>query len=73
MSRDQRVEAVVTGQPEVRILACVLCGVLLWDIDAHYAHAHGGCGHPNHGASDHDCAPFLPATPGVNREEQNDG
>lgn len=22
------------------MLACTACGVLLWDIDAHYAHAH---------------------------------
>lgn len=40
MSADERVEAVVTGAPEVRLLACTTCGVLLWDIDAHYAHAH---------------------------------
>ena len=33
-------EVVVTGLPNVQLLACVLCGVLLWDIDAHYAHAH---------------------------------
>lgn len=40
MSADERVEAVVTGSPEVRLLACTACGVLLWDIDSHYAHAH---------------------------------
>lgn len=40
MSRDERVEAVVTGHLEVRLLACRQCGVLVWDIDAHYAHTH---------------------------------
>lgn len=40
MSDESRVEAVGTGSPQVRLLACVLCGVLLWDIDAHYVHAH---------------------------------
>lgn len=35
-----RVAAVTTGWPEVELLACVGCGVLLWDIDAHYTHAH---------------------------------
>ena len=33
-------EVVVTGLPNVQLLACRLCGVLLWDIEAHYAHAH---------------------------------
>ena len=33
-------EAVSTGLPEVQLLACTRCGVLLWNIDAHYAHAH---------------------------------
>jgi hypothetical protein len=37
---EKRVHAVVTGRPEVQLLACTECGVLLWDIDAHYAHAH---------------------------------
>jgi len=37
---DPRVEAVYTGQPQVMLLACKKCGVLLWDIDAHYADAH---------------------------------
>ncbi len=37
---DERVMAVVTGSPEVRLLACVACGVLLGDIDAHYAATH---------------------------------
>ena len=60
MSDDNRVRAVRTGLPEVQLLACVLCGVLLWDIASHYKHSHGSCGHPNHGAQDHDCAPFLP-------------
>lgn len=34
------VEVVVTGLPNVQMLACTLCGVLLWDIQKHYAHAH---------------------------------
>jgi len=37
---DYRAKAVGTGAPEVHLLACTKCGVLLWDIDAHYAHAH---------------------------------
>lgn len=36
------VEAVVTGAPPVTLLACRLCGVLLWDIAAHYGYTHGG-------------------------------
>lgn len=36
----ERAQAVETGQPPVQLLACKLCGVLLWDIEAHYAHAH---------------------------------
>lgn len=40
--RDSRVEVVETGQPPVQLLACALCGVLLWDIRAHYRHAHLG-------------------------------
>lgn len=40
--RDSRVEVVETGQPPVQLLACALCGVLLWDIRAHYRHAHQG-------------------------------
>jgi hypothetical protein len=39
-SYEDRAEAVRTGQPITTLLACRLCGVLLWDIDAHYAHAH---------------------------------
>ena len=35
-----RIEMATTGHPEVRLIACKLCGVLLWDIDKHYAHAH---------------------------------
>lgn len=38
----ERVEAVVTGAPPVTLLACRLCGVLLWDIAAHYGYTHGG-------------------------------
>lgn len=37
---DARVQAVETGTPPVRLLACTLCGVLLWDIDLHYAVSH---------------------------------
>ena len=37
---DFRVQAVSTGQPPVLLLACRECGVLLWDIDAHFHHAH---------------------------------
>lgn len=40
MSADWRVQAVTTGQPEVRLLSCVLCGVIVWDIDAHYVYTH---------------------------------
>jgi hypothetical protein len=34
--------AVVTGAPPmlVDLLACRACGVLLWDVTAHYRHAH---------------------------------
>ncbi|MDR6867512.1 hypothetical protein J2Y69_002116 [Microbacterium resistens] len=35
-----RAEVVTTGQPEVQVLACIRCGVLLWNIEAHYADAH---------------------------------
>lgn len=38
---DTRVKAVATGMPAVQLLACTKCGVILWDIEAHYAHAHG--------------------------------
>lgn len=41
MSGENRVEAVLTGHPPVYQIACTRCGVLLWDIDAHYEHAHG--------------------------------
>lgn len=37
---DPRGEVVTTGFPVVQLIACVKCGVILWDIDAHYAHAH---------------------------------
>jgi len=40
MSVDERVEVVTTGQPEVQLLACTRCGVIAWNIDAHYSHAH---------------------------------
>lgn len=39
MSAARAVE-VQTGDPLTRLIACSLCGVLLWDIDAHYSHAH---------------------------------
>lgn len=63
MTDDPRMEAVQTGHPPVALLACTVCGVLAWDFDKHYAHAHSdeGCGHPNHGATDHVCAPFRAA------------
>lgn len=37
---NDRMVAVQTGQPLTWLLACARCGVLLWDADAHYAHAH---------------------------------
>lgn len=37
---DPRGKVVTTGHPVTQIIACVECGVLLWDIDAHYTHAH---------------------------------
>ena len=47
---DSRVHAVSTGQPPVLLLACRECGVLLWDINAHYQHAHPKAG-PAHTAT----------------------
>lgn len=35
-----RVEVVTTGHPPAQFIACRACGVLLWDIKAHWAHAH---------------------------------
>jgi len=40
IAAEARAEAVRTGAPEVQLLACAECGVLLWDIDAHYRQAH---------------------------------
>lgn len=40
IEQEARAEAVRTGAPEVQLLACAECGVLLWDIDAHYRQAH---------------------------------
>ena len=37
---DSIAEEVRTGDPVVRLIACRLCGVLLWDIGKHYEHAH---------------------------------
>ena len=37
---DPRVDAHIAGSPPVALLACRKCGVVLWDIDAHYQHAH---------------------------------
>lgn len=37
---DQRAHVVETGLPPVQLLACTICGVLLWDIDAHYPAIH---------------------------------
>ena len=42
MSGEHRAEVILTGSPPVQLIACTLCGVLLWDIDAHYDHAHRG-------------------------------
>lgn len=41
---DGRCEVVETGHPAVQILACTLCGVLLWNVDKHYTHAHSDIG-----------------------------
>jgi len=40
VSNDSRIQAVTTGQPNVTLLACNRCGVLVWDFDKHFAHAH---------------------------------
>lgn len=48
---DGRYIVVRTGQPEVLLVACAECGVLLWDIDAHYKHAHFVPPHPPRGVS----------------------
>lgn len=42
MSNDmeKHIESVVTGWPQVNLIACKVCGVLLWDIEKHWAHAH---------------------------------
>ena len=37
---DPRGEVVRTGHPITMLVACTVCGVLLWDIDAHYGYAH---------------------------------
>lgn len=37
---DPRLYVVDTGYPVVSLVACTLCGVLLWSVDQHYAHAH---------------------------------
>ncbi len=37
---DHFVETVSTGYPQVHMIACKRCGVLLWDIGSHYYHAH---------------------------------
>jgi hypothetical protein len=34
------VETITTGNPPVELVACTLCGVLLWDAEKHQAHAH---------------------------------
>lgn len=31
---------VSTGVPEIQLLACAECGVLLWDVEAHWTDAH---------------------------------
>lgn len=43
MSDDPRARVIATGAvtgPRVQLIACTLRGVLLWDIAAHYNHAH---------------------------------
>lgn len=38
---DPRIEAVDTGPDgSLTLLACTACGVIVWDFDKHYAHAH---------------------------------
>lgn len=37
---DERVHVVRTGLPMTYLIACKKCGVLLWDVDAHYQHTH---------------------------------
>lgn len=44
-------DVIETGWPPVELVACKVCGVLLWDAPAHYRHAHSfpcvveGCTH----------------------------
>ncbi|GAA2418387.1 hypothetical protein [Mycolicibacterium llatzerense] len=33
-------DVIETGWPPVQLVACKLCGVLLWDAPSHYRHAH---------------------------------
>lgn len=37
---DGRFEVVATGYPLVSLLTCTTCGVLLWDVEKHYAYSH---------------------------------
>lgn len=40
MSAPVRAVEVDTGSPLMRFLACTSCGVLLWDVEAHWRHSH---------------------------------
>lgn len=39
-TEDPRGEVITTGWPETKLIACVACGSLLWDIDLHYETLH---------------------------------
>ena len=44
---DHRVQTVFTGTHGQQLMtACTLCGVLIWDVDLHYAHAHPDTANP---------------------------
>jgi hypothetical protein len=40
IEEDSRVLLVSTGHPVTMMVACHVCGVLLWDIDKHYTDTH---------------------------------
>lgn len=63
-------DVIETGWPPVELVACKVCGVLLWDAPAHYRHAHPiscvveGCTHTfiryielNAHGREHHCEP----------------
>lgn len=56
---DDRFIAVRTGSPEVRMLACVVCGVILWDADKHYAITHPSSVAPEPSADDAEALALL--------------